>query len=541
MSSTSESNPERRRGGEVEALLSQISELQRSRQDAGVLLTLAEATQDTRDLTVVYRAALEAIMGGLGVPRASILLFDADGVMRLTAWHGLSDSYRATVEGHTPWRADQPDPAPVIVPDVRVDPDLAAFDGAFATEGIGSLAFFPLAHDRRLLGKFMAYDNIPREFTPREIRLAAAIAMTVSKAVGRHRADERERSAHRRLALVAAITHTVTEAGLDLDRLVDTVVKSLSEALACKIELSLFADPPTAAAGDSAVPFGRIAVPLRVRGEAIGVVTALRARERAMFTDDDLLLLQEVGDRAAIGIANARLHHAVQHGIRAREQILSIVSHDLRSPLGGILTATDLLQRLNIDPPLGDRVRRSADSIRRLTTRMSRLISDLMDFVSIEAGHFAIEPTACSADDVVATTVESFLGQAAEREIDLQAHVKPGCPRFRADFDRIVQALTNIVSNAMSVSGRGGRVVLAVEPYATVIRFSVRDTGPGIRDEELDRIFERFWRSDRAAYKGTGLGLPIAKAIVEAHGGRIWAESDPGAGSTFLFELPAGI
>jgi signal transduction histidine kinase len=541
MSSTIESNPERRRSGEVEALLAQISELQRSRNDAAMLLTLAEATQDTRDLGAVYRAALEAIIAGLEVPRASILLFDPDGVMRFKAWHGLSDSYRAAVEGHTPWRIDQPDPAPVIVPDVRLDLSLAAFGSVFAAEGIGALAFFPLAHDGRLLGKFMAYGEMAREFTAREIRIATAIASTVSKAVGRHRADERERAATRRLALVATITRSVTEAGLDLDRLVETIVQSLGEALACTIEISLFADPPAPGSGGSSVPYGRIAVPLRVRGEAIGLMTALRAHDADMFTDNDLLVLQEVGDRAAIAIANARLHHAVQHGIRAREQILTIVSHDLRSPLGGILTATDLLQRLIIEPPIGDRVRRSADSIRRLTTRMSRLISDLVDYVTIEAGHFTVEPTACSVDDVVATTLESFLGQAAECEIELQSQVKPGCPRFRGDFDRVVQALTNLMSNAMSVSGRGGRVVLTAEPYATVIRFSVRDTGPGIREGELDRIFEGFWRSDDAAYKGTGLGLPIAKAIVEVHGGRIWAESAPGAGSTFFFELPAGI
>ena len=417
-------------GGAITGALSvfaDITELRQSQTEAALLLALAERTASAANVQAVYDAALDATCAALVVPRAAVLLFDADGVMRFKAWRGLSDAYRAAVDGHSPWRPEQRDPAPVVVGDVRSEPSLAAFGPAFEAEGIGALAFFPLAHEGRLLGKLMAYSESPRELSAREVRLAMALSTHVANSVVRQQAVAREREATRRL----------------------------------------------------------------------------------------------------------------EAGMRAREQILSVVSHDLRTPLGGILTATELLDRLPLEAPMGDRVRRSVDSIRRLTTRMSRLISDLMDFASIEAGHFSIDRIDTKPEDIVSATLEAFLAPAAEREIEIDARVTNDCPPMHADEERVVQALTNIVANAVSVTPRGGRITLVADCTTCSVRFSVADTGPGIHVDELPRLFDRYWRSPLAAYKGTGLGLPIAKAIVEAHGGRIWAESELGRGSTFHFELPA--
>ncbi|MBV8762487.1 MAG: HAMP domain-containing histidine kinase [Deltaproteobacteria bacterium] len=412
---------------DVESLRADVSELRQAQTEAALLLALAERTANAATLQDVFDAALDATCAALMVPRAAILLFDDDGVMRFKAWRGLSETYRAAVDGHSPWRPEQSDPAPVIVGDVTQEPSLAAFSGTFAAERIGALAFFPLAYEGRLLGKVMAYSEPVRELSSREVRLAMAVSTHVAMSVVRQQAVAREREATRRL----------------------------------------------------------------------------------------------------------------EAGVRAREEILSIVSHDLRTPLSGILTATELLERLHIEPPMGERVRRSVDSIRRLTARMSRLINDLMDFASIENGHFSIDPIDTSPEDIVSGTLEAFLAQAAEREIAIDARVASECPRLHADEERVVQALTNLVANAVSVTPRGGRIALVADCTAQSVRFSVADTGPGIHADELPHLFERYWRSPSAAYKGTGLGLPIAKAIVDAHGGRIWAESAPGRGSTFHFELPA--
>jgi len=417
-------------GGAITGALSMfadITELRQSQTEATLLLGLAERTAAATSVQAVFDAGLDSACAALVVPRAAILLFDADGVMRFKAWRGLSETYRAAVDGHSPWRPEQKDPAPVVVGDVTKEPSLAAFGSTFLDERIGALAFFPLAYEGRLLGKLMTYSEPVRELSPREVRLAMALSGHVASCVVRQQAVEREREATARL----------------------------------------------------------------------------------------------------------------EAGMRAREQILSVVSHDLRTPLGGILTAADLLDRLHIESPTGERVRRSIDSIRRLTTRMSRLISDLMDFASIEGGLFSVDRIDTSPEDIVSATLEAFLAPAAEREIEIDARVASECPRLHADEERVVQALTNIVSNAVGVTPRGGRITLVADCTTQHVRFSVTDTGPGIHADELPHLFERYWRSPRAAYKGTGLGLPIAKAIIEAHGGTIWAESEPGRGSTFHFDLPA--
>jgi len=167
-----------------------------------VLSRLSGAIAKATALTDMYDAALDALRDGLGLERSSILVFDADGVMRFVAWRGLSDRYRAAVEGHSPWRPDSPDPQPVCVPDVTADPQLEAFGATFATEGIAALAFIPLLARNRVLGKFMCYYGAPHLFSDDEVALAVAIAQQVAFAIERtqtyealHRNDARLRFA----------------------------------------------------------------------------------------------------------------------------------------------------------------------------------------------------------------------------------------------------------------------------------------------------------------------------------------------------------
>ena len=179
----------------VEAERAHLYEAERrARAEATILYQLTDAASRAETLEQVYDVALEGIASALGVDRASILLFDADGVMRFTAWRGLSDGYRAAVEGHSPWSPEDTDPAPVLVADVRTDAPLAALWPALQREGIGALGFFPLRSGGRLLGKFMVYYPGPHEVTPAERRLAMAIADQIAFAVDRRLALlERER------------------------------------------------------------------------------------------------------------------------------------------------------------------------------------------------------------------------------------------------------------------------------------------------------------------------------------------------------------
>ncbi len=173
----------------------------RSREEVGLLYDLLDAFNKAETVAEVFEPAIDAVHLGLGVTRSSILLFDDQGVMRFRAWRGLSDEYRRTVEGHTPWPHGTLDPYPVQVPDVRADPSLEAFLPLFAKEGISALAFIPLVHQRELMGKFMVYSDRPRQFTEDEIRLARLIASQIAYAVARKvseaQAEEARRAAER--------------------------------------------------------------------------------------------------------------------------------------------------------------------------------------------------------------------------------------------------------------------------------------------------------------------------------------------------------
>jgi signal transduction histidine kinase len=229
---------------------------------------------------------------------------------------------------------------------------------------------------------------------------------------------------------------------------------------------------------------------------------------------------------------NARLYEQARQAIRVREQILAIVSHDLRNPLGTILmTASILAKRGTLPQPVG-RIQRSAE-------RMLRLIDDLLDFASIEAGSLAIRRQPHDPGSILQETLASFEATAQEKGLRLSAGVEPRLPKVFCDRDRLLQVLSNIVANATKATLEGGQITLRVEGRAQDLMFTVADTGPGISEEDLKHLFERYWRGGETEYKGTGLGLAISRGIISAHGGQMWAESELGKGATFFFTIPA--
>jgi len=184
----------------------------------------------------------------------------------------------------------------------------------------------------------------------------------------------------------------------------------------------------------------------------------------------------------------------------------------------------------------GRRVRQRAESIQRAAEHMSRLIRDLTDIGQIDAGQFDIERTALDPSVLVRDVIDTLQPTAAQRGSQLRADIVGTVRHIEADSDRIVQVLSNLVSNAVKVGA--SEVTVRLEERPQDVLFTVTDTGPGICHEDLPHMFNRYWRGKTANYKGTGLGLPISKQIVDAHGGHIWIESEPGLGSTFFFTLP---
>ncbi len=269
--------------------------------------------------------------------------------------------------------------------------------------------------------------------------------------------------------------------------------------------------------------------------------------ERAT-SDEKLQEEREARKRALASLLRQEREQTDQHllserersdeALAARDDFLGMVSHDLRTLLGGIAMRAAMLVKNASDDAAGQRVRRDAESIQHFTARMNRLIGDLLDVASIEAGKLTVEPRPEDAIRLVRETVEAFQPSASAKGISLDSEVVRDSLLARFDHERILQVLPNLISNAIKFTPEGGRISIRVEPTEEDVRFSVTDTGQGMSAERMGRVFERFWQALSNDKRGLGLGLYISRCIVEAHGGRIWAESKPDAGSTFFFTLP---
>ena len=261
------------------------------------------------------------------------------------------------------------------------------------------------------------------------------------------------------------------------------------------------------------------------------VMDERQARERALT---NLLRLEREHTDERLFIERARGDDA----LAARDDFLGMVSHDLRTLLGGIALGAELQLRYAAEGEAGQRSRKAAEKTQRLVARMNRLIGDLVDVTSIEAGQLAVAPEVGDAKALVRESLEAFQPGASAKGISLQGTVPDGSLPARFDHDRVLQVLANLVSNAIKFTGDGGTISIVLEPDGSEVRFSVADTGTGIASDHLSMIFERFWQVTQGDRRGLGLGLFISKCLVEAHGGCIWAESEIGKGSTFRFTLP---
>lgn len=281
-----------------------------------------------------------------------------------------------------------------------------------------------------------------------------------------------------------------------------------------------------------------LAVPLRERGRIVGALALATARSRRVLDLDDLAFVEELGRRCAIALENGRLLHEARADAERRDRVLAFVSHDLRNPLSTVLLGASRLAGLDLPGPEGERVRAASEQIRRSVDRMRRLIDDLLDAAAIESGQLTVHPEPAAAAALVADAVEAFAATAREHGVVLVAEAAPGLPPVRADHDRVIQALGNLISNAIKVSAPGRRVAVSAVFEGAAVVFRVADEGPGIAEADRPHLFEPYRRGASAGYRGTGLGLAIARGIVVAHGGRIWVETTPGRGTTFSFTIP---
>jgi signal transduction histidine kinase len=222
-----------------------------------------------------------------------------------------------------------------------------------------------------------------------------------------------------------------------------------------------------------------------------------------------------------------------------RDDFLSIVSHDLRNLLGGIVTSAGLMAQQASAETQGKQVLAGTARIQRYAARMNRLIGDLLDVASIDAGRLSVTAAPGDLGMLVNEAVEMFQDDAARKHITLDAKMPAGPIMADFDHDRMLQVLANLLSNAVKFTAERGRVHVSAHVSGEKAEISITDSGAGVPAEMLEAIFKRFWQVAKNDTRGLGLGLYISRSIVEAHGGTIRAESEPGKGSTFTVRLPA--
>ncbi|HEX6600248.1 MAG TPA: PAS domain-containing sensor histidine kinase [Gemmatimonadaceae bacterium] len=277
-------------------------------------------------------------------------------------------------------------------------------------------------------------------------------------------------------------------------------------------------------------------VPLFARQHALGVLTCV-SRTRQL-DEEDLALAVELARRAALAIDNALLYARAQQATRARDEVLGVVSHDLRNPLATISMCAGAL--LDPTPPPLEGVRSMGEAIRHSAEWAEGIIRDLFDVTTLEAGRLALHRSRVSAWKILQWTSEQFAPHAEHAGVRFTVHAAADLPQLDVDPARVEQVLLNLLGNAVKFTPRDGEIVLSArgDEERKSVRFSVADSGIGISAEDLPHIFDRFWQVHRTHRGGAGLGLAISKGIVESHGGTMIVTSAPGAGSTFSFTLP---
>lgn len=246
-------------------------------------------------------------------------------------------------------------------------------------------------------------------------------------------------------------------------------------------------------------------------------------------------LLVSLATHAAAAMGRLRAFGASERTISEREQMLADVAHDLKNSLHSVMLSSAVLeQQLEPVSPLRATVHRIA----RNTRHAAAVVETLLSSSVIEAGKLVLREAAFDPAELVLSAAELQQDAGLNAGVVITTDISPGLPRVRGDRERLLEVFDNLVGNALKFTAAGGSISLGAAPRQGTVLFWVQDTGAGMLPEEVTRIFERYWRAKRGARKGSGLGLSICKGIVEAHGGRIWAESRPGQGTTMLFTLP---
>jgi len=575
----------------------------RRAEELAALNVVAARLGQSLELQEVLEATMEEVIRALNVEASAISLVDEEtGELVLCAQQGLHYFHLNTriplgkgLSGHVVRTGEV-----LITGDVSGDPRLAVPE--FAQEHVQAMALVPMHCRGKVVGVLSAMSHAPHEFTDREIALLRAIANQVGVAVENARLFEAER-AQRQMAETLRSIATVLTSSLEFGAVLDRLLKHLKrlvsydratvllleedrlqvaavqgynhlpdgrEAIGHTVALeedplltSVVVDKETVLISDATTdprwrydpvqwPTGSwIGTPLEVRDTVIGMLSVAR-EDPGAFSQREATLVSDIASHAAIAIENARLYEAVrEHAVdlevayvrlqeadQLKDEMIQNVSHELRTPLTFIKGYVQLLLNGELGP-LTDAQDKSLQLVSRKTEQLARLVEDMITLEMVSPETLDIEPV--NLGYLARAALDGCRIEATRAGIELREEIPEGLPPAAADWARISQVFDNLLTNAIKFSPDGGTITVRVMDAGDCLRAEVSDTGIGIPEEKLPRIFERFYQVDgssRRRFRGAGLGLAIVKKIVEAHGGRVGVQSKLGEGSTFYFTLP---
>ncbi len=282
-------------------------------------------------------------------------------------------------------------------------------------------------------------------------------------------------------------------------------------------------------------PKSFLIAPLVARGQSLGTLSFGSSSSSRRYGSHHVQMAEQLASRVALALDNAGMHEGIERAVRARDDVLGIVAHDLRNPLNTVMLHIRALR-----PRRGQPERRDVtpvDSIQRAATDMNRLIQDLLDVARLEGGQtLSVTRNAIAVQTLLAEAIERNRATSASAGRTLNVDVQGDLHDVFADRTRVLQVFDNLIGNAIKFSR--ARITVGAAPGDGEVRFSVADDGAGLSKEDVAHVFDRFWQAVKTDRRGAGLGLSIVKGIVGAHGGRVWVESEVGVGTVFHFTLP---
>jgi PAS domain S-box-containing protein len=542
----------------TQELAEAMSDLTVERDRVEMLYRITSQLSSSLDLDHVLNRALRLVVDAAGVEQAFIFLLDlqtGDLLCRAALGSGDESSYVGQTirfsrgEGLAGWVVEHRQAA--IVPDTRED-DRWEKPREGAREYRSALGA-PLVAGDAVLGALLLFQAKTDYFNEEHLRLVEAAATQVASAI--NNAELYKLIVEQTDRLGRMLREQEIEASKSqsiLEGVADGVMVTDAQG-----QVTLFN-----AAAERILELSREEALGRSTNEMLGLygdqasdwLEAINEWANLQNLEEYLASRLEIGDRiVSVHLAPVLMGQeylgtvsvfrdvtAEVEAERAKSEFVSTVSHELRTPMTSIKGYADLLLMGAVGSLTGEQ-ERFLTIIKSNTDRLTLLVNDLLDISRIESGRLVLTPRVVRIGDLIGQVVTAMAARAVERKLDLHSDLPAVLPEIFVDPDRVIQVLTNLVGNACRYTPSGGEIAVSASAHKDEIRVSVRDTGIGISEEDQQRLFSRFFRSDDPTVQeapGTGLGLSITKSLVEMHGGRIWVESELGHGSSFTFSLP---